>query len=79
MNGREVPVALEEAYLLRDASGTLEEWEFHQEQVYRLRAEKYRYHDVKTKRSTRRREQRRARRAEPEGAPPLVEEDLRVN
>lgn len=61
MDRRKVPGTLQEAYLLRDTSDTPEEWKFYQEYVYTLRAQKYRSHNIKTKRSLRRRAQRSSR------------------
>ncbi len=77
MDKRKVPETLDEAYRLRDASDSSEEWGFYQEHVYRLRAERYCSRSINTEKSVRRRERRRAEefraeargpRAEPAGA-----------
>lgn len=60
MKEREVPGTLDEAYVMRDASQTLEEWEFYQEHVYRLRAREYQRGNVNTEKSRQRRERNRA-------------------
>ncbi len=60
MDRRKVSETLDEAYRLRDASKGSEEWGFYQEHVYRLRAERYRYYNINTKKSVRRRERRKA-------------------
>lgn len=57
--GRELRRDLEEAYVLRDAANTAEEWEARQEHVYKLRAEVYLARRIVTKKSVRRRESRR--------------------
>ena len=60
---------LQEAYDLRDASAVSEEWEYHQEHVYRLRGKEYRSRGIRLEASARRRERSRAKpiRAEGEG------------
>jgi hypothetical protein len=58
-NDRRIPETLEEAYELRDASTTPEEWGFYQEHVYRLRAQQYRARNIRVRESLRLREQRR--------------------
>jgi hypothetical protein len=58
-NDRRIPETLEEAYELRDASMTLEESDFYQEHVYRLRAQQYRARNIRVRESLRLREQRR--------------------
>jgi hypothetical protein len=55
-----VPATLEEAYELRDASATHEEWVNYQEHVFRLRGEEYRSRGIRTDFSIRRRERSRA-------------------
>jgi hypothetical protein len=69
-NERRVPETLEEAYELRDASATPEEWNYYQKHVYRLRGKEYRSRGIRTERSVRRREWSRAEalRAEDAGA-----------
>ncbi len=57
-NDRRIPETLEEAYELRDASTTPEEWGFYQKHVYRLRAQQYRAR-IRVRESLRLREQRR--------------------
>lgn len=59
-NERRVPITLEEAYELRDASATREERDFYQEHVYRLRAEEYRSRGIRIRESVRQRERGRA-------------------
>lgn len=59
-NGRRVPGTIEEAYTLRDRSGTLDERDYYQEHVYRLRTEEYRSLGIRTKESVRQRERSRA-------------------
>jgi hypothetical protein len=60
MEERRIPETLEEAYHLRDASGSLEERDFYQEQVYRMRREEYRSRGIRTEISSRRRERQSA-------------------
>jgi hypothetical protein len=60
MEKRRIPETLEEAYNLRDASGSLEERDFYQEQVYRMRREEYRARGIRTEISSRRRERQSA-------------------
>ncbi len=69
-NERRVPETLEEAYELRDASATPEEWDYYQEHVFRLRGREYRSRGIRTDLSVRRRKRSRAeaRRAENAGA-----------
>jgi hypothetical protein len=57
---RKVPQTLQDAYDLRDASGSPEERDLYQEHVYRLRAKHYRSRNIRTGESVRRREQSRA-------------------
>ena len=59
-NERRVPETLEEAYELRDASATPEEWNYYQEHVYRLRGKEYRSRGIRTERSVRQRKWSRA-------------------
>jgi hypothetical protein len=56
-NGGRVPSTIEEAYALRDRAGTLDERDYYQEHIYRLRAERYRSRGIRTKESVRKREQ----------------------
>jgi hypothetical protein len=56
MEDRQIPETLEEAYRLRDFAGSLQEKDFYQEQVYRLRREEYRSRGIRTEISSRRRE-----------------------
>ena len=60
MEESRIPETLEEAYHLRDAAGSLEERDFYQEQVYRLRREEYRSRGIRTEISSRRRERQSA-------------------
>ena len=60
MEERRIPETLEEAYHLRDASGSLEERDYYQEQVYRMRREEYRSRGIRTEISSRRRERQSA-------------------
>lgn len=55
-----MPITLEEAYELRDASAKPEDRDRYQAHVYRLRAEEYRSRGIRTKESVRRRERSRA-------------------
>jgi uncharacterized protein YdhG (YjbR/CyaY superfamily) len=56
MEERKIPRTLEEAYRLRDEAETIEERDFYQEHVYRLRREEYRARGIRTEISARRRE-----------------------
>ncbi len=56
MEDRQIPETLEEAYRLRDSSDSLDEKDFYQEQVYRMRREEYRSRGIRTEISSRRRE-----------------------
>jgi hypothetical protein len=68
-NGRRVPETLEEAYELRDAATTPEEWDFYQEHVYRLRTQRYRARNIRIGEfPLRLRERRRAETVRDEGA-----------
>ena len=69
-NETRVPETLEEAYELRDASATPEEWDYYQKHVFRLRGKEYRSRGLRTDLSVRRRERSRAEalRAEDAGA-----------
>jgi hypothetical protein len=60
MEERRIPETLEEAYRLRDMAESLEERDFYQEQVYRLRREEYRSRGIRTEISSRRRERQSA-------------------
>ena len=60
MEERKIPDTLEEAYRLRDGAGEMEEWDFYQEHVYRLRREEYRARGIRTEISSRRRERQSA-------------------
>ncbi|MGH3086784.1 MAG: hypothetical protein ACRDSJ_05635 [Rubrobacteraceae bacterium] len=60
MEDRRFPDTLEEAYRLRDGADSLEDREFYQEQVYRLRREEYRARGIRTEISSRRRERQSA-------------------
>ncbi len=55
-DNHKIPRSIEEAYRLRDAAENLEERDFYQEQVYRLRREEYRGRGIRTEISSRRRE-----------------------
>ena len=55
-----IPKTLEEAYRLRDSAATLDERDFYQEHVYRLRREEYRMRGIRTEISSRRRERQSA-------------------
>jgi hypothetical protein len=68
---RKIPETIQEAYDLRDASGSPEERDFYQEHVYRLRAKHYRSRNIRTGESVRRREGSRAEtlRAQAQGLP----------
>lgn len=66
--GERIPETLEEAYGLRDAAATPEEWDFYQEHVYRLRAQRYRARDIRFGESLRPRERRRAETLQDAGA-----------
>ena len=68
-NYRRTPETLEEAYELRDASTTPEEWDFYQEHVYCLRAQHYRARNIRVRESLRLREQRRVEALRSEDAP----------
>ena len=57
---RKIPKTLEEAYRLRDSAATLDERDFYQEHVYRLRREEYRMRGIRTEISSRRRERQSA-------------------
>src|SRR5829696_2247873 len=60
MGERKIPETLEEAYRLRDTADSLQERDFYQEQVYRLRREEYRSRGIRTEISSRRRERQSA-------------------
>jgi hypothetical protein len=60
MSERRIPETLEEAYRMRDRAETLEDRDFYQEQVYRLRREEYRARGIRTEISSRRRERQSA-------------------
>ena len=60
MEERKIPDTLEEAYRLRDGAGEMEDWDFYQEYVYRLRREEYRARGIRTEISSRRRERQSA-------------------
>ena len=60
MEERRIPDTLEEAYRLRDSAGEVEDWDFYQECVYRLRREEYRARGIRTEISSRRRERQSA-------------------
>jgi hypothetical protein len=60
MEERRIPETLEEAYRLRDSADSLQEKDFYQEQVYRLRREEYRSRGIRTEISSRRRERQSA-------------------
>jgi hypothetical protein len=60
MEDRKLPETLEEAYRLRDAADSLEDRDFYQEQVFRLRREEYRARGIRTEISSRRRERQSA-------------------
>lgn len=60
MEERKIPETLEEAYRLRDTADEMEEWDFYQEHVYRLRREEYRARGIRTEISSRRRERQSA-------------------
>src|SRR5215218_8951981 len=60
MEEKRIPKTLEEAYRLRDAASSEAEWDFYQEQVYRLRREEYRARGIRTEISSRRRERQSA-------------------
>ena len=60
MDERRIPETLEEAYRLRDSAGSLQERDFYQDQVYRLRREEYRSRGIRTEISSRRRERQSA-------------------
>lgn len=59
MGERKLPRILDEAYRLRDATNSREDWDFYQEHVYRLRAREYLSRRLVTRRGVRRRELRR--------------------
>ncbi len=56
MEESHIPGTLDEAYAMRDASQSSEEWEFYQKHVYRLRAIEYRRRNVNIEKSRQRRE-----------------------
>src|ERR671932_1135428 len=60
MEERRIPETLEEAYRLRDTADSLQERDFYQEHVYRLRREEYRSRGIRTEMSSRRRERQSA-------------------
>lgn len=60
MEERKIPETLDEAYRLRDTAEELENRDFYQEQVYRLRREEYRSRGIRTEISSRRRERQSA-------------------
>lgn len=60
MEERKIPDTLEEAYRMRDGTDDLEDWDFYQEHVYRLRREEYRARGIRTEISSRRRERQSA-------------------
>lgn len=59
MSERRSPNTLEEAYRLRDEAENLEDRDFYQEQVYRLRRTEYRSQGIRTEVSSGRRERQR--------------------
>lgn len=60
MEDNKTPKTLEEAYRMRDSSEHVDEWDFYQEHVYRLRREEYRARGIRTEISSRRRERQSA-------------------
>lgn len=60
MEERRIPETLEEAYRLRDMADEMENWDFYQDHVYRLRREEYRARGIRTEISSRRRERQSA-------------------
>ncbi|MCA1687507.1 MAG: hypothetical protein LC714_02675 [Actinobacteria bacterium] len=60
MRERRIPETLEEAYRLRDEAVSLDERDFYQEHVYRMRREEYRSRGIRTEISSRRRERQSA-------------------
>ncbi len=60
MEERRIPNTLEEAYRLRDSADEVEDWDFYQECIYRLRREEYRARGIRTEISSRRRERQSA-------------------
>lgn len=56
MDERPIPETLDEAYRYRDTSDSMEDRDFYQEQVFRLRREEYRARGIRTEISSRRRE-----------------------
>jgi hypothetical protein len=60
MDERKIPKTLEEAYRLRDRAESVDEREFYQEHVYRLRREEYRARGIRIEISSRRRERQSA-------------------
>ena len=60
MEERRIPETLEEAYRLRDRADEMEDWDFYQDHVYRLRREEYRARGIRTEISSRRRERQSA-------------------
>jgi hypothetical protein len=64
---------LDEAYRLRDAAPSREDWDFYQELVYRLRAREYLSRRFVTKRGVRRRELSRAVARRADGLPSQAE------
>ncbi|CAN5678925.1 hypothetical protein BH24ACT22_BH24ACT22_18930 [soil metagenome] len=60
MEERRIPETLEEAYRLRDSAGEVDDWDFYQDCVYRLRREEYRARGIRTEISSRRRERQSA-------------------
>lgn len=60
MEDRRIPDTLEEAYRLRDTADELEDWDYYQNHVYRLRRDEYRARGIRTEISSRRRERQSA-------------------
>lgn len=60
MSEKRIPQTLEEAYQLRDGAEDLDERDYYQEYVFRLRREEYRARGIRTEISSRRRERQSA-------------------
>ncbi len=60
MEDKRLPETLEEAYSLRDGADSLDDRDFYQEQVFRMRREEYRARGIRTEISSRRRERQSA-------------------
>lgn len=60
MSQRRIPRSLEEAYLMRDSADNLEDRDFYQDHVYRLRRAEYQRRGIPTDSSSKRRERRSA-------------------